>query len=120
MCLYESERDKDKKNHSFYKVPPAQSKKQNHSQKTQTQGATIMNINPQFQSVERPSTSLVVEDAIDYILHTFIKPREDQLDEEELTSFAMISIMLKEIGEKAEAYYQLQEQGYVKNPNSLN
>ena len=79
-----------------------------------------MNINPQFQSPERPSTSLVVEDALDYLLHTFVKPREDQLDEDELFSFGMISIMLKEIGEKAEAYYQLQEKGYVKNPNSLN
>jgi len=28
--------------------------------------------------------------------------------------------MLKEMGEKAEAYYKLQEQGYEKSPYSLN
>ncbi len=120
MCLYESERDQDQKNHSFYQVKTSQSQKQNHSQKTQTQGEIIMNINPEFQKDERPNVELVVEDAMGYLFNTFIKPREADLDEDDLTSVAMIGIMFKDIAEKAEAYYQMQEKGYEKNPNSLN
>tara|TARA_E500000178_G_scaffold162283_1_gene161822 strand:+ start:893 stop:1135 length:243 start_codon:yes stop_codon:yes gene_type:complete len=80
-----------------------------------------MNINPEFESlVERPNAEMVISDAMSYLFDTFIKPREAELDEEELTNVAVIGIALREIGEKAEAYYQIQENAYKENPNSLN
>ena len=79
-----------------------------------------MKINPEFQDNQRPNVELVVEDAMGYLFDTFIKPREAELDQEDLTSVALIGVMFKDIAEKAEAYYQMQEKGYEKNPNSLN
>ena len=79
-----------------------------------------MNINPEFNSPERPDANMVMSEAMGYLFNTFIKPREADLDEDDLTSVAMIGIMFKDIAEKAEAYYQMQEKGYDKNPNSLN
>mgnify|MGYP007072238307 CR=1 FL=1 len=79
-----------------------------------------MNINPEFNSEERPNVEMVVEDAMSYLFNTFIKPQENNLDEDDLASVALIGIMFKDIAEKAEAYYQMQEKIYQKNPNSLN
>jgi len=79
-----------------------------------------MNINPEFDSNERPNIEMVVEDAMGFLFNTFIKPRESDLGEDDLASVALIDIMFKDIAEKAEAYYQIQEKGYEKNPNSLN
>lgn len=79
-----------------------------------------MNINPEFDSNERPNVEMVVGDAMGYLFDTFIKPREADLGEDDLASVTLIGIIFKDIAEKAEAYYQIQEQGYEKNPNSLN
>ena len=79
-----------------------------------------MNINPEFNSEERPNVEMVVDDAMGYLFDTFIKPREADLGEDDLASVALIGIMFKDIAEKAEAYYQMHEKGYEKNPNSLN
>lgn len=68
-----------------------------------------MNINPEFNSEERPNAELVVEQAMSYLFNTFIKPKEAELDEYDLASVSSIGIMFKEIAEKAEAYYQMQE-----------
>ena len=118
--IYENERDKDQKNNPLHQVKTSQGQKQGDPQKTQTQGTISMNINPEFDSNERPNVEMVVEDAMGYLFNTFIKPREAELNEDDLTSVAMIGIMFKDIAEKAEAYYQMQEKGYEKNPNSLN
>lgn len=74
-----------------------------------------MNINPEFNSEERPNVEMVVEDAMSYLFKTFIQPQEKNLDEDDIESVALIGIMFKDIAEKAEAYYQLQEKGYEKN-----
>lgn len=74
-----------------------------------------MNINPEFNSEERPNVEMVVEDAMSYLFNTFIKPQEKNLEEDDLASITLIGIMFKDIAEKAEAYYQLQEKGYEKN-----
>lgn len=79
-----------------------------------------MNINPEFNSPERPDANMVMSEAMGYLFNKFIKPQEGNLEQEELDQVAIIGIMLKEIAEKAEAYYQLQEQGYEKNPYSKN
>lgn len=79
-----------------------------------------MNINPEFNSPERPDANMVMSEAMGYLFDKFIKPQKDNLEQEELDQVAIIGIMLKEMAEKAEAYYQLQEQGYEKNPYSRN
>ena len=68
-----------------------------------------MNINPEFNSEERPNVELVVEQAMSYLFDTFIKPQEAELDEDDLASVSLIGIMFKDIAEKAEAYYQMHE-----------
>jgi len=79
-----------------------------------------MNINPEFNSPERPDANIVMSEAMGYLFDKFIKPQQDNLGKDELDQVAIIGIMLKEMAEKAEAYYQLQEQGYEKNPYSKN
>jgi hypothetical protein len=79
-----------------------------------------MNINPEFDSNERPNVEMVVSDAMSYLFDTFIKPQEDSLEEGDIESVTLIGIMFRDIAEKAEAYYQLKEKGYENNPNSLN
>jgi len=79
-----------------------------------------MKINPQFNSPERPDANMVMSEAMGYLFDKFIKPQQDNLGKDELDQVAIIGIMLKEMGEKAEAYYKLQEQGYEKSPYSLN
>ena len=79
-----------------------------------------MNINPEFNSPERPDANMVMSEAMGYLFDKFIKPQESDLEVDVLNQVAIIGIMFKEIAEKAEAYYQLQEQGYEKNPYSRN
>ena len=79
-----------------------------------------MNINPEFNSPERPDANMVMSEAMGYLFDKIIKPQQDNLDKDDLNQVAIIGIMFKEMAEKAEAYYQLQEQGYEKNPYSRN
>ncbi len=79
-----------------------------------------MNINSEFNSNERPNLEMVVGDAMSYLFDTFIKPQEDNLQEDDIESVTLIGIMFRDIAEKAEAYYQLKEKGYENDPNSLN
>jgi hypothetical protein len=79
-----------------------------------------MNINPEFDSNKRPNVEMVVGEAMGYLFDTFIKPRETELDEDDLESITLIGIMFKDIAEKAEAYYQLHEKGHDKNDFSRN
>lgn len=79
-----------------------------------------MNINPEFNSEERPNVEMVVSDAMGYLFDTFIKPQEDSLKEGDIESVTLIGMMFRDIAQKAEAYYQLKEKGYEDNPNSLN
>ena len=79
-----------------------------------------MNINPEFNSPERPDANMVMSEAMGYLFNKFIKPQVDNLEKDEVNKLNIIGISLAELAEKAEAYYQLQEQGYEKNPYSRN
>jgi|DEB0MinimDraft_10_1074344.scaffolds.fasta_scaffold38223_4 hypothetical protein len=79
-----------------------------------------MNINPEFQSPERPNFEDVMAEGMDFLFKKFILPETKKLDQDDLETVALIGIAFKDIASQAEAYYQLQEQGYEKNPNSLN
>ena len=59
-----------------------------------------MNINPEFNSEERPNVELVVEQAMSYLFNTFIKPQEAELDEDDLASVSLIGIMFKTLPKK--------------------
>lgn len=79
-----------------------------------------MNINSELNSSKRPNANDVMSDAMGYLFDRFIKHEENNLNKDDLNQVAIIGIMFKEMAEKAEAYYQLQEKGYEKNPYSLN
>jgi methanogenic corrinoid protein MtbC1 len=76
-----------------------------------------MNINPEFISPERPNAVEAMDLAMNYLYENFINSK---IDEENADMVLSIGTIFKDIAEKAEAYYQLQEKGYEKNPNSLN
>lgn len=76
-----------------------------------------MNINPEFISPERPNAVEAMDLAMNYLYENFINSK---IDEENADMIITIGTIFKDIAEKAEAYYQLQEKGYEKNPHSLN
>jgi len=79
-----------------------------------------MNINPEFNSEERPNIKDTMTEAMGYLYKKFIKPKEAELGRDDLDHIALIGVIFKDIAEKAEAYYEMQEKGYKKNPHSLN
>ena len=79
-----------------------------------------MNINPEFNSEERPNIEDTMTEAMGYLYKKFIKPKEAELSRDDLDYVALIGVIFKDIAEKAEAYYEMQEKGYEKNPHSLN
>ena len=79
-----------------------------------------MNINPEFQSPERPNFEDVMAEGMDFLFKKFILPKAKTMDKEDLETITLIGVAFKDMASQAEAYYQLQEQGYEKNPNSLN
>lgn len=79
-----------------------------------------MNINPQFNSPERPNAIETMDHAMSYIFENFIEPRKDDMGIENAEILATIGIIFKDMAQKAEAYYTLQEKGYDLNENSLN
>ncbi len=79
-----------------------------------------MNINPEFNSPERPNVEEAMEQAMSFIFDEFIEPRKDDMGTENAELLAIIGIMLKDIAKKAEAYYQIQETGYQDPKNFTN
>lgn len=79
-----------------------------------------MNINPEFESPSRPDMQDSMQAAMSYLFDNFIQPRHEEIDEEDSAILATIGIMFKDMAEKAEAYYQLQENGYEENDFSHN
>lgn len=79
-----------------------------------------MKINSQFIDRKRPNVVNLMNHALEHILERYVEPNIGQSDNEEKFRIAKLSLILHEIAEKAEAYYKLQEQGYEKNPHSLN
>lgn len=74
-----------------------------------------MNINPNY--TERPNAVEAMDSAMNYLFENFIQPK---VNEENADMVAIIGIIFKDLAEKAEAYYQIQEKGYENPKNSLN
>lgn len=79
-----------------------------------------MNINPQFNSPERPNAIEAMDHAMSFIFEEFIEPRKNDMGIENAEILTTIGVIFKDMAEKAEAYYTLQEKGYDLNENSLN
>ena len=79
-----------------------------------------MNINSQFNSSERPNAEEVMEQAMGFIFDEFIEPRKNDMGTENAEILAHIGMIFKDMAEKAEAYYTIQEKGYDLNEKSLN
>jgi len=68
-----------------------------------------MNINPEFDFHERPNMEESMEAAMSYLYQKFIKPLDAEVDETTNEILTTIAIMFKDMAEKAEAYYQMEE-----------
>lgn len=79
-----------------------------------------MNINPEFNSPERPNAIEAMEHSMDFIFQEFIEPAKDHMTIENAEILTTIGMIFKDIAEKAEAYYTLKDKGYELNENSLN
>jgi hypothetical protein len=79
-----------------------------------------MNINPEYSNDNPPSATQAMDEAMDYLWQTLIKPNEANLDIEDATLLAMIGAMFKDIAKDAEAYHKIQFQGFEENLNSRN
>lgn len=76
-----------------------------------------MNINPEFNSPERPNAVEAMDLAMNYLFENFIG---SNLDEENADMIVTIGLIFKDMAEKAEAYHQIQEKGYENPKNLLN
>jgi hypothetical protein len=79
-----------------------------------------MNIEPEYSDENPPSATEAMDEAMDYIWQTLIKPNEANLDLTDATLLSMIGAMFKDIAKDAEAYHKIQSQGFEENPNSRN
>lgn len=79
-----------------------------------------MNINPEYSDENPISATQAMDEAMDYIWETLIKPNEESLDLTDATLLAMIGAMFKDMAKDAEAYHKIQSQGFEENPNSRN
>jgi hypothetical protein len=68
-----------------------------------------MNINPEFQSTERPNFEDVMAEGMDFLFKKFILPKTEKLDQDDLETVTLIGIAFKDIASQAEAYYQMYE-----------
>lgn len=75
-----------------------------------------MNINPEF-TTERPNAIEAMDLAMEYLYENFISSK---LNEENSDMVLTIGAIFKDMAEKAEAYYRIQEKGYENQKNSLN
>lgn len=68
-----------------------------------------MNINPEFQSSERPNFEDVMAEGMDFLYKKFILPKTQTMDKEDLETITLIGIAFKDIASQAEAYYKMYE-----------
>ncbi len=79
-----------------------------------------MNINPGFNEQERPNAEEAMSQAMSFLYENFILPKTAELNKDDLDTLTIIGVIFKDMASKAEAYYQLQENGYEKNDFSNN
>ena len=79
-----------------------------------------MNINPEFNQEERPNAEEAMSQAMSFLYENFILPKTADLNKDELDTLTIIGAIFKDMASKAEAYYQLKENGYEENNFSRN
>ena len=68
-----------------------------------------MNINPEFNSEERPNAEDTMGEAMNFLWNKFILPNAENSSQEDLDTLILIGAAFKDMAEKAEAYYQMHE-----------
>ena len=81
-----------------------------------------MNIKKEFSPSDRPSAIDTMDHGMSYIWENFIEPRikDGGIEEIDLDLLAQLGLIFKDIAEKAEAYYAMEEKKFTDSHNYLN
>jgi|TARA_E500000331_G_scaffold119311_2_gene116504 hypothetical protein len=81
-----------------------------------------MNIKKEFSPSDRPSAIDAMDHGMSYIWENFIEPRikDGGIEEIDLDLLAQLGLIFKDIAEKAEAYYAMEEKKFTDSHNYLN
>ena len=81
-----------------------------------------MNIKKEFSPSDRPSAIDAMDHGMSYLWQNFIEPRikDGKIEEVDLDLLAQLGLIFKDIAEKAEAYYDMEEKKFTDSHNYLN
>jgi len=81
-----------------------------------------MNIKKEFTPSDRPSAIDAMDHGMSYLWQNFIEPRikDGDIEEIDLDLLAHLGLIFKDIAEKAEAYYAMEEKKFTDSHNYLN
>lgn len=81
-----------------------------------------MNIKKDFAPSDRPSAIDAMDHGMSYLWENFIDPKikEKGVDEDDLEILTQLGIIFKDIAQKAEAYYAMEEKKFTDSHNYLN
>ena len=81
-----------------------------------------MNIKKDFAPSDRPSAIDAMDHGMSYLWQNFIDPKikEKGVEEIDLELLTQLGIIFKDIAEKAEAYYAMEEKKFTDSHNYLN
>jgi|TARA_B100000497_G_C7470216_1_gene289750 hypothetical protein len=75
-----------------------------------------MNINEDYQKVAVPESQLVMDIAMSWIHENLIQPLEEKLTEEQAMMLVNIGAGLRIVADKANAYEEIEAEGYKESP----
>ena len=75
-----------------------------------------MNINEDYQKVAVPESRLVMDIAMSWIHENLIQPLEEKLTEEQAMMLVNIGAGLRIVADKANAYEEIEAEGYKESP----
>ncbi|OUU16291.1 MAG: hypothetical protein CBC05_08850 [Crocinitomicaceae bacterium TMED45] len=81
-----------------------------------------MNIKKDFTPSDRPSAIDAMDHGMSYLWENFIEPKiqANEHKEIDIELLAQLGIIFKDIAEKAEAYYAMEEKKFTDSHNYLN
>lgn len=81
-----------------------------------------MNIKKDFAPSDRPSAIDAMDHGMSYLWEHFINPclKDGKFEEADLDLLAQLVLIFKDIAEKAEAYYAMEEKKFTDSHNYLN
>lgn len=81
-----------------------------------------MNIKKDFTPSDRPSAIDTMDHGMSYLWENFIEPKikANEHKEVDIELLAQLGVIFKDIAEKAEAYYAMEEKKFTDSHNYLN